>query len=418
AIDNIAFRACGPRAEIVAGTLVRICEDGEPELLEAEIGGDQYVDPAFQWQRSSDGLTGWADIPGANGPGYEHTEPGSGFYHYRYLLANGMTNLGNPKCRVVSDPVTVEVVPKRYEVRDTICSGGTYVSGGMSYTTAGTYVDTLLSSLGCDSVVSLQLTVVEDLGLEPDFLLADPSCSYLEDGTISLRTVENAVDPVRFVFAGTEGALEHTGLAGGRYGYAITDRYGCRVEGELSLRTPPPLQVELGTDRVTDLGESVRLAVVASEEIVDYVWSPLRPEACGPGCARFTLRPEASEMLRLEARTAAGCVAVDSVRILVLKERVVYAPNVFSPNGDGINDFFTLRGPAGRGIMVEELLVFDRWGTEVFAAEGLRLNADAAGWNGESGGVPTGTGTYVFRAKVRYGDGESREIAGSFLLLR
>ncbi|MEO0735065.1 MAG: hypothetical protein AAFZ52_19665, partial [Bacteroidota bacterium] len=173
AIDNIAFRACGPLARIAGGGRVRICEDGAPELLTAEITGEQYANPALQWQRSADGVTGWADIPGANASSYLHTELGSGFYHYRYLLANGSTNLTNAKCRVVSDPKTVEVVPKRYVIQDTICAGGDYLQGEVVYTTTGIYVDTLLSSLGCDSIVTLRLEVVEDPGLEPDFLLID-----------------------------------------------------------------------------------------------------------------------------------------------------------------------------------------------------------------------------------------------------
>ncbi|MEO0731989.1 MAG: gliding motility-associated C-terminal domain-containing protein, partial [Bacteroidota bacterium] len=181
---------------------------------------------------------------------------------------------------------------------------------------------------------------------------------------------------------------------------------------------PPLFQVELGENKVIAVGEEARIAVVASEAITDYTWTPLMPGDDGFGSHLFSFRPQASEWIRLEARTAAGCVATDSLRLLVLKDRPIYAPNVFSPNGDGINDFFMLRGPAGQEIVVEELLVFDRWGATVFAGTQLPLNSDATGWDGNLEGESAGTGAYVYRARVRYPDGEEQEIAGSFLLLR
>src|SRR5690606_9734600 len=46
-----------------------------------------------------------------------------------------------------------------YEFDDEICEGTPYVFGGINLDSTGTYIDTLTSALGCDSIVTLNLTV-------------------------------------------------------------------------------------------------------------------------------------------------------------------------------------------------------------------------------------------------------------------
>ncbi len=55
-------------------------------------------------------------------------------------------------------------------ILDTICQGSSYLFNGINYTTAGTYTSQLISSLGCDSIVTLDLTLIPciDLALRKD----------------------------------------------------------------------------------------------------------------------------------------------------------------------------------------------------------------------------------------------------------
>jgi gliding motility-associated-like protein len=69
-------------------------------------------------------------------------------------------------------------------------------------------------------------------------------------------------------------------------------------------------------------------------------------------------------------------------------------PNVFTPNGDGINDLFT---PIGNSSMFEELIVFNRWGNEV-----ARLT-DTFIWDGISMGKEMSEGVYFYILKPNVG---------------
>ena len=97
ALDNISFRACGPAALILPTDIANICEDGEPITITATIQGDQYANPTIQWQQSFDEGQTWVDIAGETDLDFMHTDLASGFYYYRYLLANSEDNLSNSK---------------------------------------------------------------------------------------------------------------------------------------------------------------------------------------------------------------------------------------------------------------------------------------------------------------------------------
>jgi gliding motility-associated-like protein len=72
----------------------------------------------------------------------------------------------------------------------------------------------------------------------------------------------------------------------------------------------------------------------------------------------------------------------------------IVAPNVFTPNGDGINDFFIVKSKENQPVLLK---VFNRAGVLVFSIE-ARLCA----WDGNSlGGIQMTTGVYFYTAEVR-----------------
>ncbi|NJC25533.1 gliding motility-associated C-terminal domain-containing protein [Neolewinella antarctica] len=417
ALDNITFRACGPEARILGlAQLLEACEGGASPVLEAEIIGNQYPDPALQWQISPDGVDDWRAIPGAVDPVYVTSTVTSGFYYYRYLLAATPANLLNSKCQVFSNTKTVSIQPNSINVLDTICAGLTYVTGANSYNLSGIYEDSLISSLGCDSIVTLGLTVVPDPGLVPEFELTDPSCFDVKDGAVVLLTVAGAADPVRFDLDTLSGQRAFIDLAGGVYDYVVSDRYGCAAAGAVELATPVPFQVDIGPNQTINLGQEVRVSVQSNYDIATYTYDPAAVD-CEPSCASLTLRPTETLLLRLGALSPQNCVARDSTLITVLKIRDVYIPTSFSPNGDGFNDVFTVLSDETRVSSVASLRVFDRWGSQVFDGINLTVNDLGNGWDGSVGGQAAPVGVYSYVAEVLYPDGVIKRFTGSLNLL-
>ncbi|MCB9265001.1 MAG: gliding motility-associated C-terminal domain-containing protein [Lewinellaceae bacterium] len=110
-------------------------------------------------------------------------------------------------------------------------------------------------------------------------------------------------------------------------------------------------------------------------------------------------------------------ICFDSLtKFVEVKECNIYIPNAFSPNGDGVNDFFTLYG----GPTLEEILflrIFDRWGNMVFERKNFSDNVDAMGWDGNFNGKPSNSSVYAYRAEVRFIGGITKSFRGDIALL-
>ena len=419
ALDNIAFRPCGPEATALIDATAAICEGGMPVLISANIIGNQYDTPAYQWQQSFDGGLTWVDIVGANAATYTHTDLSAGVYYYRYLLANSPSNLLNLSCRVISDVEIIDIPPAIYNITDTLCQGLSFSLGSNSYSTTGIYTENLTAMDGCDSTVVLDLTIVPDTQLNGEFILQNPSCSYLQDGSLVLDTITGNAAPYDLYFDGvlnTNNALFN--LGGGDYPYLIEDRYGCTSEDTLTLTAPIPFEADLGDDITVELGESVTLSPIFTLPAESYLWSPAATIDCEPDCTAPTFTPTNSLTVSLNAVSTMGCITTDSIRINVEVVRKIFIPNIFSPNDDGANDIFTIFGGVPDVEEIEQLNIYDRWGGLVFEQSNFAPNDFTAGWDGTMRGREVEQGVYVYALRARFLDGEIVEWSGSLNLVR
>jgi gliding motility-associated-like protein len=105
--------------------------------------------------------------------------------------------------------------------------------------------------------------------------------------------------------------------------------------------------------------------------------------------------------------------------IFVAREtcREVYFPNAFSPNFDGLNDYFYPQD--GNDVdRILSLVIFDRWGETVYSVTNLLPDAPLNGWDGTFRGKPMPIGVYTWIAEIRFRDGLVITQAGDINLLR
>ncbi len=99
------------------------------------------------------------------------------------------------------------------------------------------------------------------------------------------------------------------------------------------------------------------------------------------------------------------------VTIWVKGQVKLFIPNAFSPNGDGVNDFFK---PVSKGISFLQLQVFDTWGNLIYDEQNEALQ----GWDGLIKGKDAQNGNYMYRIKAVSLDGEKTEKEGLFTLIK
>lgn len=212
----------------------------------------------------------------------------------------------------------------------------------------------------------------------------------------------------------------------GRYEVVITDATGCRVStafdyrrpvittptnvlicqedfypfGGLRLRTSGSYQ---DTFRSVDNCDSiVPLQLTVLGELLDTVAVKIFDgEAYEIG--DFEIRREGDFKVNLVS--SLGCDSLVSVH---LEYYDVYFPTAFSPNGDGINDYFTVMGGDDLAEVLE-LNIFDRWGNQLSTEKE---------WDGRRASEPMNPGVFVYVARLRMNDGKERRFTGSVALLR
>lgn len=96
-------------------------------------------------------------------------------------------------------------------------------------------------------------------------------------------------------------------------------------------------------------------------------------------------------------------------------ENEIYIPNTFTPNGDGVNDFFI---PLGATVADVQLDIYDRWGTCLYRAEGLIPHNSGAGWDGYYNGAIAQEGVYAYTALIRLENNMVRKASGNITLIR
>ncbi|HNP77480.1 MAG TPA: gliding motility-associated C-terminal domain-containing protein, partial [Cyclobacteriaceae bacterium] len=92
-----------------------------------------------------------------------------------------------------------------------------------------------------------------------------------------------------------------------------------------------------------------------------------------------------------------------------IKNANLYHPDAFTPNGDNLNDGFTVRG---QFIVKMNLKIYDRWGALLFATEKNEP------WDGRSEGKAMPPATYIWKAEITDLAGRTFSEHGTVALLR
>ncbi|MFK7903785.1 MAG: gliding motility-associated C-terminal domain-containing protein, partial [Chitinophagales bacterium] len=175
------------------------------------------------------------------------------------------------------------------------------------------------------------------------------------------------------------------------------------------------------TDTTILLGASMELQGLvegAYHGILDYQWMASDGQVVDcENCTTLDVSPTASTDYSLLVTDENGCMTSASVFVEVISgggevvlENQVIAPNAFSPNGDGINDYF---GVSGLNIASFELVIYNRWGKEMF-----RTQDENGAWDGRFEEEMQPIGVYAYYVVVRFEDGKEELAKGNLILIK
>jgi gliding motility-associated-like protein len=100
--------------------------------------------------------------------------------------------------------------------------------------------------------------------------------------------------------------------------------------------------------------------------------------------------------------------------VIVNKDCYIDIPNSFTPNNDGVNDYFFPRQLMGKSISGFSMKVFNRWGQVIFET----TKTDGRGWDGKFNGKDQPSGVYIYQMQAILDNGKQEEYTGNVTLLR
>ncbi|HTN17933.1 MAG TPA: gliding motility-associated C-terminal domain-containing protein, partial [Chitinophagaceae bacterium] len=175
---------------------------------------------------------------------------------------------------------------------------------------------------------------------------------------------------------------------------AKSDHEACKdVSAQVSVRV-------LSLPEVSALDTTVRMNIpyqivpVYSSNIVQWQWVPSDSLSCS-NCATPTFNSSKEMSYTVNVKSSEGCVNTDQVTVKVFCDGAnVTMPNAFTPNSDGVNDVFYVRG---QGFTVKSFTIYNRLGQLVFSRENFHPNDMKYGWDGtQNGQLVTDVAGFVY----------------------
>jgi len=272
---------------------------------------------------------------------------------------------------------------------------------------------------GCSSRDSL---LVQEAASAIDtviFAVQQPGCGSNQAGQVSVTNISGGTAPYKVFLNNTfpEANNLFRNLRPGNYTLKVEDAGGCLWTAPIELQAPQAPSVELGPDREIKLGDSVSLApIISNDSIVSITWTA-GTTLSDPNSRNQLLKPSNSTTAQISIRAANGCTASDFVNIRVIRESPLFVPNIFSPNGDGINDVLNIF--AGSQVnKVKFFRIYDRWGNQVYGLQEFSPNDTLLGWDGKLGGTLLNSAVFTWYAEVEMADGKVEGLKGDVSLLR
>lgn len=272
----------------------------------------------------------------------------------------------------VMNPLTCDTIyltnlavndPTSFTQDISICENETFIIGNNVYSESGEYEDVMVNQFGCDSIVTTNLTVTST----SEFSISDTIC------------------------LGDTLWMDNTPLfEKGEYNFEYANSLGCDSIVTLDLQIRDNSNEVIITDTICP-GDTAFVENTAFVEEGEYSFNYQSIHGC-----------DSMVFVNIVERSFQACNSIDCS---------VYFPNVFSPNGDGVNEYFE---PLSKEYKSTLLIIFDRWGNKVFES-----TTETPKWDGRMNGKEVAQGVYVFVAMGTCGNSERiKKLHGNITLIR
>lgn len=294
------------------------------------------------------------------------------------------------------DSVVGGTAPYAYQW-DAVTGGQTTIAvNGLA---TGTYAVTVTDTNGCvgDTVITIGFTPAVFV----DAITTDVICQGEANGTASAN-VTGGTGPFQYFWSDNQTTEVATGLLPGMYGVEVIDANGCIATASATVNdhVDPVANFSMDPNPISEVNTLVQFTDLSTGNVTfwDWTFNDIFNNELGTSDQQnpsFNFPPQAGTYtIHLLVMDANGCLDTLSLDLLMEPQLSLYVPNAFTPNGDGINDFFF---PEGYNLSPDnyEFSIFNRWGEVIYTTTDLY-----AVWDGTVDGIMAPDGVYLWKVTV------------------
>jgi gliding motility-associated-like protein len=339
-------------------------------------------------------------------------------------------------------------VPNASTVNQTICNDQfPYNWNGLSITSAGSQSVTLTNAAGCDSIVTLNLAVSQNV-IGTDVQSACESYTWIDGNTYTSSTNT----PVYTIVGGNVNGCDslvnlnltinqssasslainscgpffapngQTYTESGSFSYIIPNTNGCDSTITVNLTiSPTPTAAFSSSPALLEFGMTeIQLLDQSLGQISTWNWTyttesgSVQTSILQNPVFSIPSNTSGNQTFQLVVSNDQGCSSEVTSILNIVEDAALYIPNTFSPDGNAFNNVFKVEG---RNIDPNqfELTIYNRWGEIIFISKDPSI-----GWDGtyaNKGISPIGTYTYQVSYRFVNSD-KSQTVSGHLNLLR
>ena len=273
-----------------------------------------------------------------------------------------------------------------------LCDGDSVLINGFFYTAPNILFDTLVDANGCDSVIITSL-----LALPSPIINLGNDTAFCDGDSVPI-SISNIYDTILWSTGSNTNSIYVNTM--GSYWVEVTDSI-CKNSDTIFISNLTHTYISINDTNFCD-GEIWQISLPTSNS---YLWST--------GSTSNQIIIQDSGYYWVDITDICKNYKEDFHLSLEDCSCMMAVPNVFTPNGDGLNDFFF---PVINCVFEEyHLVIFNRWGQLLFETNNQNEKWDGTYQNKE---VPEGVYFYLIDYRQPYNDGKDAQHSGSITLYR
>ncbi len=260
----------------------------------------------------------------------------------------------------------------------------------------GNHTLTVTDAVGCAAIVNVNIGAPQNPVIE-DVVVQPTTCGFA-NGMLEI-SVEPGNDPFTYSIDGTNFQNENIfeEVASGTFFVVVEDANGCTGAFQVTVDASESISLDIITPQGVDLCGELPVLLDAGD-FESYEWSN--------GETSASITAEEGIEYSVVVTDVNGCTAEASIEIVACGGWEM--PNVFTPDGDGLNDTF---GPVitGNNAEVIDFKIYNRWGNLVHDKE--------TPWDGAIDGNPHPMDVLIYIIRIETNEGVE-ELKGDVSLIR